>query len=834
MSLAATTFGRKAISAAMFIAVLGVISSGTAALAQTPSVFANFEEAQTNPVRISTDGTLLFAVNTPNASLSVFNVTASGSLTQPPTQIPVGLGPVSVNPRTDTEAWVVNQVSNSISVVSVPLGIVTDTINVGTEPMDVVFAGNPQQAYVSLSRFNEIAVISVATHAIITTIPVFGGNPRAMVVSPDGNTVYAAFAIAGNATTIIPTNLAPPPCGGVGVPNCVPPINPALPAPPQVGLIVAATDPNWTSYVTFGMPNNGVVAINVGPSPTIARYYSGVGTVNLGLAVNPHTGDLFVGNTAARNLTFFEPNLLGHWVDNQVTWIQVSTGTVTPFNLNPNINYSILPNPAALSTALAQPAGMVFDPSGNFMYVAAFGTDRVAQVSTNGTVNWFVEVDTQCTGSCVNSVTKRGPRGLALNPLAGTNTLYALNRITDSISVINTSTQKVTSEVSVGTNPTPATIKQGRGFLYDAKLSGNGTGACASCHPDGDMDHLDWNLGDPTGSMTSIVQEGVTIQFHPMKGPMATQPLRGLLNLSPYHWRGDHQNFEAFNTAFNQLMGGPELSATDMQLYTNFINTVLFLPNPYQNLDRTLPTSLPASATTSGGPVTGNPVNGLVDYMTVGATGPKNITCNECHTANPGPGSNRQILILNAFVPPSALSSVQPIKVTELRDVYQKQLYNRFGTESIDGFGLAHDGFDSGFSDFFSHPFFEDYTEQEKTDITAYNLCFDTGTAPAVGYTITLTAQNVTNSTVQQNWALLQSQAGPQSGGAPNNIDLIARGTVQGVVTSLLYQPLTGNYVTGAGTPYTQGQLQNFITTNNDTLTVMGVYPGTGSATVQP
>ena len=138
------------------------------------------------------------------------------------------------------------------------------------------------------------------------------------------------------------------------------------------------------------------------------------------------------------------------------------------------------------------------------MYVASFGTDRVAQVSTSGTVNWFVEVNPQSVGSNISSTTKRGPRGLALN--SGAKTLYSLNRISNTISVIDIGTKAVTSEIAVGADPTPAALKEGRGFLYDAKLSGNGTGSCASCHVDGDMDHLAWNLGDPAGSETSTVQ----------------------------------------------------------------------------------------------------------------------------------------------------------------------------------------------------------------------------------------------------------------------------------------------------------------------------------------
>jgi YVTN family beta-propeller protein len=804
--------GRQAVGATIVIGVLGIASFRLNTRAQAPApVFANFEEAQTNPVRLSVDGTRLFAVNTANASLSVFDVTTPGSPSLI-AEIPVGLGPVSVNPLTDDEAWVVNQVSNSISIVSVSKGIVVNTIYVKTEPMDVVFAGT-NQAYISVSRSSEIAVVDTNTGSPITTLFVFGDNPRALAVSPDGTMVYAAFALSGNATTIIPESLAPVQCGVKGQTvfnpaQCVPAFNTVLPAPPKVALIVAATDPNWTSYVKFKMPDNDVVAIKTGATPSIAGYYSGVGTVNLGLAVNPVTGDLFVANTDALNLTAFQPNLDGHWVNNRITQIQVATGKITPFDLNPNINYSILPNPAALSTALAQPAGVVFDPGGSFMYVASFGTDRVARVDTNGNVIWFVEVDPQSTGSNVDSATKRGPRGLALN--AAAQTLYSLNRISNTISVINTGLGAVTSEIAVGTDPTPPLLKAGRGFLYDAKLSGNGTGSCASCHVDGDMDHLAWNLGDPTGSMTSTVQNGTTILFHPMKGPMTTQTLRGLLNLSPYHWRGDKVNFAAFNVAFNELMGGSQISNSAMSVYTNFANSILFLPNPYQNLDRTLPTSLNG----------GNPVNGQSDFLTIAETGSATgtkATCNQCHTSNPGPGSNR--LISN--------TTPQPLKIPELRNIYQKQLYNRFGATTIDGFGMAHDGAISGFKDFFSESSFAGYSATQGTDIAAYNLCFDTGTAPAVGFTITLIASTVGNSAAQADWATLQSQA------SAGNVDLIGRGTIQGEVHGLLYQPASSNYISDTSAVYTQAQLQALIAAG-DTLSMMGVYPGTGSASTQP
>jgi len=228
---------------------------------------------------------------------------------------------------------------------------------------------------------------------------------------------------------------------------------------------------------------------------------------------------------------------------------------------------------------------------------------------------------------------------------------------------------------------------------------------------------------------------------------MTTQTLRGLLNLAPYHWRGDKQNFAAFNPAFNDLMGGTPLSDSDMTAYTNFINTIVFQPNPFQRMDRSLPALLAG----------GNPVNGQNAFVNANLMNPPPGTCNSCHTSNPGPGTN-------LFIQDRGL---QPLKVPHLRNVYQKLLYTLGQSESIDGFGLDHAGFFTNFAQFFTASSFVNYSATQKRDMGAYMLCFDTGTAPAVGLTQTLTAANVATQAVKNTWTLLQNQA------KADNIDLI-------------------------------------------------------------
>ncbi len=168
----------------------------------TAQGFVNFESPQVRPIAVSQDGTRLYAVNTADNRLAVY------SLARPTApvllkEVPVGLGPVSVAVRTRDEVWVVNHVSDSISVVNVTLGAVIDTIQVGDEPGDVVFAGsNPQRAFVSAATARQVQVFDLTTRKQVGKVDVFGDDPTALLASADGKTVWVAIRRSGNRTTI--------------------------------------------------------------------------------------------------------------------------------------------------------------------------------------------------------------------------------------------------------------------------------------------------------------------------------------------------------------------------------------------------------------------------------------------------------------------------------------------------------------------------------------------------------------------------------------------------------------------------------------------------------
>lgn len=106
------------------------------------SSFTLFESGQVRPLALSPDGKRLYAVNTPDNRLEIFRIEKHGLRHRG--SVPVGLEPVAVAVRADGEVWVVNHLSDSVSVVRADTRRsqrVVRTLLVGDEPRDIVFAG---------------------------------------------------------------------------------------------------------------------------------------------------------------------------------------------------------------------------------------------------------------------------------------------------------------------------------------------------------------------------------------------------------------------------------------------------------------------------------------------------------------------------------------------------------------------------------------------------------------------------------------------------------------------------------------------------------------------
>ncbi|MBL8267160.1 YncE family protein [Steroidobacter sp.] len=915
--------------------------ASVSALAQAPNFIA-FESGHVRPMAISADRTRLFVTNTPDNTLEVFDITLTGLALS--ARVPVGLEPVAVAVRSDSEVWVVNHLSDSISVVTLSgTPRVTRTLLVGDEPRDIVFAGSPVRAFITTAHRGQqrtdasISAVSGAGDPQLITPSIgrsdvwvfdpttlgttvggtplkimnfYSDTPRALAVSPDRSTVYVAAFKSGNQTTTI---LEPMICDGFQ------PSTPCLvdnlsimpggnPGPgtnfegkraPETGLIVKFNNTtsrwedelarNWNNAVRFRLPDLDVFAVSASTLTQTASY-AHVGTTLFNMVTNPVSGKLYVSNTEAFNQQRFEgPGLFGgqtvqgHLAETRITVI--SGSTVTPRHLNKHLDYTKLVGESgfdatARNHSLSTPLDMAVTANGQTLYVAAFGSSRIGVFSTAALeANTFNPVTASANYIPVSG---GGPSGLILDEPRGR--LYVTTRFDNSVKVIDVATKAQLAAVTLP-NPEPAVIVQGRPMLYDATvLSANGEASCASCHIFGDMDDLAWDLGNPDDPVTNNplpknltsdleIAIGKTLfgvrtpingsdnvnEFHPMKGPMTTQTLRGLRNAGAMHWRGDRAtghfgsdplnttlSFNNFIVAFEGLMGRDGIpSAADMQRFTDFQLKVQLPPNPVRALDN----SLNATQLRGRNFYVGTRPSDGIDIPILGGLIPGDtaFNCEGCHRLDPAQG------YFGTGGSASFEGITQIVKIPHLRNLYQKvgmfgaPKVNFFGAadtgstgDQIRGFGFVNDGSVDTLFRFFTAVVFNPQLtagfpilnpDATRRDVVQFMLAFDSDLAPVVGQQVTLTNSNATAVNPRINLLIARAKASfvsKELGGATKECDLVAKVALAAGMTGYLLDATAGDFVAADGTRRTDAALRALAATTGQEVTYTCVPPGSG------
>jgi DNA-binding beta-propeller fold protein YncE len=884
------------------------LTAATASWAQ-PS-YLLFESGPVRPLALSPDGSRLFVVNTPDGELEIFDVDAATGLLTPTGSVQVGLEPVSVAARNDDEVWVVNHLSDSVSIVDVSgaVPVVVRTLLVGDEPRDIVFAGiTLDRAFITTAHRGQhrthasISGVSGAGDPQLTTegigradvwvfdagslgstlggtpveiLSFFADTPRALAT--DGATVYVAAFHSGNRTTVITEPAVPngfaTSCGvggvGQGVPG--PSANAGTEAAPETGVIVKfngsdwvdALGCSWTPAVSFDLPDHDVFAVDAN-TLAAGTVFDHVGTILFNMAINPVTGKVYVTNTESPNDVRFEgpgdhggTTVQGHLSESRITVIDPAGPPVDPQHLNKHIDYTKLHtdvpdtvDPTQKLHSLATPLQIVVSDelAEQKVYVAAFGSAKIGVFDASDIEDGSFEANFDPTVESANYIdTPGGPAGLALSD--DNHRLYVLTRFDHAVSVVDVEgTQQIIQTVQLG-DAEPASVTDGRPFLYDAQAtSGNGEASCASCHIFGDFDSLAWNLGNPDDASTSNPQDvigvgpGVGPAFHPMKGPMTTQTLRGLATHGGMHWRGDRTNgffnpapspcvdptggdcdeetsFKNFIVAFEGLIGRDGMiPSSDMQEFTDFALQLMLPPNPVRALDNGL---------------NGDETSGRSIYLTNASDG--GVTCNFCHTLDEANG------FFGSGGSQSFEGEPQLFKVAHLRNVYQK--IGMFGFpgsaatgDQVRGVGFLHDGsIDTIFTFLDEGPF--TLSTPQILDLEQFMFAFPTDVAPIVGQQITIGPGNFADGDVNGRIGLLVARAGTSFdslllGPSANECDLIAATVTAGVPVGYVRQS-DGTFLPDDGTPaITEAALRGKANPAGDAqdVTYTCVPPGSGT-----
>jgi YVTN family beta-propeller protein len=814
-----------------------------------------FESGPVRPLALSADGQRLYAVNTPDNRLEIF--LTNGGL-QPVASVLVGLEPVAVALDPDGRAWVVNHLSDSVSVVDVEAATphVVQTLWVGDEPRDIVFAGtNRERAFITTAHrgqnspvdpalntpgvgradvwvFDSTAIDDTPGGTVEQIITLFGDRPRPLAASADGSRVYAGIFLSGNQTTAIAPggfNKSPPTTSADDV------------VQPDSGLILKFNGTSWldadgnnrSSGVPFSLPDYDVFEIDA-ESLTETRRISGVGTILFNMAVNPVDGTLYVSNIDSNNHIRFSgtttrgnTSVRGHLVDQRITVIGAGND-VRQRPVNKHIDFSVpTGSQAERDLSLATILDMAVSQDGRTLYATAFGSQKVGVFDTAdlGDNSFTPNAEDQI------DLSAGGPSGIVLDE--ANDRAFVLTRFDNGISTIDLVSRQETDH-RVMFNPEPADIVNGRKFLYDARItSGNGNDSCASCHIFGDTDGLAWDLGNPDGTMAAIPNLFIPIspaavphQFHPMKGPMTTQSMRGLTNHGPMHWRGDRTGanrldgetleeaaFKEFNEAFDALAGlGRELPEPDMQAFTDFAMRLNYPPNPIRQLDNSL----------VGIEIDGKRLydNGVVRVQ----TGLLEV-CAQCHPLDPASGTfGTRGLSANNSQP-----GEKNVKIPHFRDQYQKVGMFGWGFQSpaatgpqVRGFSFNHNGATS--SNFIIADL--GMPQADLLALRAFLYAFPTESPAILGQQVTLTDSNRASAAPRID---LLVQRGKVESPIPE-CDLVVSGVVAGVARGWAMER-NGLFLPdrSSETAIDRAALQALITDSNQYLTFMCTPWGAGN-----
>jgi YVTN family beta-propeller protein len=176
----------------------------------------------------------------------------------------------------------------------------------------------------------------------------------------------------------------------------------------------------------------------------------------------------------------------------------------------------------------SRPFGVAIAPDKSRIYVSCGGSEMVTVIDLPKLLRYartYPGSIAQDLSASANYVVARisvghDPRGLMLN--RDGSKLFVANRLDDTVSMIDTRTNRVTATIKLDGPKTVSPIRHGEQTFYTSRYSFQGQIGCANCHIDSTFDGITWNL-EPDGFGRNTVDNKM---------------LEGIKDTEPYKWNG--------------------------------------------------------------------------------------------------------------------------------------------------------------------------------------------------------------------------------------------------------------------------------------------------------
>jgi len=421
--------------------------------------------------------------------------------------------PVNLAFRPDgREVWAACEASGSVVVVDAARRVKVAEIPVGGQATNLVFSPDGTRAYVT-SRLNDsVVVIDVATRKVLRTFPV-ADEPHGVAIDPQGKTLFV-MGTAFDAVSVVDV------ATGKETKRLAASRNPwsAALSPDGKHLLVTNALSRFVKFRT--PPMSEVTVFDVARAQVEDRRVVPESNLLLGVAWHPSGEFALATLNRTKNLVPMTRILQGWTITNGIA-VLWKDGRVDQLLLDEPQSY------------FADVTDVAITPDGRKAFATSAGTDKVAVIDVGKLVALVKrtsdedrrEVLPNWLGASAEFVVaripvKNNPRGITVAPDGAT--AWVANTLDDSLSVIDVARDAVVARVDLGGAKQRTHIRWGEQLFHSANVTFQRQFACATCHPDGHVDGLTYD----------IEADGIGVS------PVDNRTLRGIYDTDPFKWEG--------------------------------------------------------------------------------------------------------------------------------------------------------------------------------------------------------------------------------------------------------------------------------------------------------
>ena len=410
--------------------------------------------------------------------------------------------------------YVLCQQSEEVRVLDAASYAVIRNIAVGRVPRGFSFSPDGARLFVTNSWDDTLSVIDTSTLAVVATWPV-GAEPSSVVEDRAGKRLFVANRISNDVAVLDAQT-------GVEEKRLLAGRGSSyLELSPDGSRIYAThvypnSSPLRTGLENRTVPESEITVIDVARAVVVDRMplHAIAGVFHLAFSADGRLG--VAAEYHPKNLIPLAHLEHGGAFEDTIMVFGADVGKTVEVPLDELERYA------------SQPFGVAIAPDKSRIYVTSGGSEIVTVIDVPRLLRFihshngpFVQDLSASTNYVVARIAVgRNPRGLTLT--RDGRRLFVANRMEDTISVIDTRTNRVASTITLAGPKTISSLRHGEQTFYTARYSFQGQIGCSSCHIDSTFDGITWNL-EPDGFGRSTV---------------ANKMLEGVKDTEPYKWTG--------------------------------------------------------------------------------------------------------------------------------------------------------------------------------------------------------------------------------------------------------------------------------------------------------